>query len=98
MYRERIILNTSYNSGGETAELLKKVNEISVSQGLPKARILQNISGRQLTYVYERDFDSFDKFMEAHNNLVNSEEFRQWFPDFQATMVDGSQEYYTIIE
>ena len=55
MYRERIILNTTYSSGGETAELLKKVNEISVQQGLPKARILQkHIPARQLTYVYER--------------------------------------------
>lgn len=98
MYRERIILNTTYGSGGDTAELLKKVNEISVGQGLPKARILQNISGRQLTYVYERDFESFDQFLEAHNNLVNSEEFRQWFPDFQATMDYGSQEYLIIIE
>ncbi len=98
MYRERIILNTQYSSGGQTAELLKNVNEISVRQGAPKARILQGVSGRQMTYVFERDFESFDDFFAAHDKLVSSEEFRQWFPDFQATMDHGSQEYYTIID
>ena len=98
MYRERIILNTKYSTGGQTAELLKKVNEISVRQGAPKARILQGVSGRQMTFVFERDFESFDDFFAAHEKLTSSEEFSQWWPDFQATMDHGAQEYYTIIE
>ena len=98
MFRERIILNTKYSHGGQTGELLRNVNEISVRQGAPKACILQSVSGRQMTYVFERDFESFDDFFDAHNKLVNSEEFRQWFPDFQAAMDHGAQEYYTIID
>ena len=98
MYRERIILYTNYSNGGQTAELLKSVNEISVRQGAPKARILQGVSGRQMTYVFERDFESFDDFFDAHDRLVSSDEFRQWFPNFQATMDHGAQGYYTIIE
>lgn len=98
MYRERIILNTKYGTGGQTSELLKKVNEISESHGAPKGRILQNVSGRQGTFVFEREFESLDEFFAVHAKLTSSEEFRQWFPDFQATLDHGAQEYYTIIE
>ena len=98
MYRERIILRTKYGTGGQTMELLKRVNEISVRHGAPKGRILQGVSGQQGTFVFERDFESYDKFFEVHSKLTSSEAFRKWFPDFQATMDYGVQEYYNIVE
>ena len=98
MYRERIILQAKYGTVGQMVDLLKKVNEISIRQGAPKGRILQGVSGRQGTVVFERDFESFDQFFVTHKKLTASDEFRQWFPDFQSKMDHGVQEYYTVVE
>ncbi len=98
MYRERIVLQTRYGAGAKAVELLKKINEMSAKHGAPKAQIFQGVSGRQGTFIFEREFDSFDQFIQTHRKLTSSDEFRQWFPEFQAAMDFGAQEYFTVIE
>ncbi|MBM3924605.1 MAG: hypothetical protein FJ320_01245 [SAR202 cluster bacterium] len=98
MYRERIVLHTRYGASVKAVEMLKKINEMSAKYGAPKAQILQGVSGRQGTFIFEREFDSFDQFIQTHRRLTGSDEFRQWFPEFQAIMDFGAQEYFTLIE
>ena len=96
MYRERIILHTKDGTGATTLELLKACAAMWDKQKMSKARVLRNVSGQQGTFIFERDYESHDKFFEAHKKMTSSDEFQKWFPNFRDTMDIGEQEYLEI--
>jgi hypothetical protein len=97
MYLERIVVNVKYGSNAQMAEVLKRLNEDSIRQGVPKAHFLQSISGRQGTFVIEREYESYDQYSAARKEQTSSKEFRTWYQDFYVLVDYASNEYFNIL-
>ncbi|MBM3925156.1 MAG: hypothetical protein FJ320_04095 [SAR202 cluster bacterium] len=97
MYLERIIVRVKYGANAQMAEVLKRLNEDSIRHSVPKARLLQSTSGRQGTFVIEREYDSYDQYAAARKQQTTSKEFRTWYQDFHILVDEASNEYFNIL-
>jgi hypothetical protein len=97
MYLERIVVQVKYGANAQMAEVLKRLNDDSIRHNVPKARFLQSTSGRQGTFVIEREYESYDQYAAARKQQTSSKEFRTWYQDFYVLVDHASNEYFNIL-
>lgn len=91
----RNVFQLKFGKAKEAREALKKLNDVNLTLGHPKGRILSDVTGTSYTFVLEMEIENFakmDDFAEAFGNSAWQSAYREFVPFVES----GYREIFTV--
>ena len=91
----RNVFHLKFGKAKEAREALKKLNEVNVTLGHRKGRVLSDVTGTSYTFVLEMEVENF-AFMDDMGKAFGNSDWQSAYKDFVPFVESGYREIFMI--